>query len=49
VAGIVFGAREKDVVETNLNRRMCKGELTLAEVKKILAMDWVGYYCKLKG
>lgn len=49
VTSIVFGAREKDVVETNLHKRMCKGDLTLAEVKKILATDWVGYYCKLKG
>lgn len=39
----------KDVVETNLHKRMCKGELTLYEVKKILATDWVGYYCTLKG
>lgn len=44
-----FGAREKDVVEANLNRRVCKGELTLRQAQNILRTDWFAEYVKIKG
>lgn len=43
-----MGAREKDVVETNLHRRICNGELTPEQAQEIIATNWVGYYLRLK-
>src|SRR5579859_1206056 len=34
------GARQKDVVETTLHRRVCKGELTLEEAQAKIRTDW---------
>lgn len=49
-AGITcFGAREKDVVEANLNRRVCKGKITLHQAQNILRTDWFAEYVKIKG
>ena len=44
-----FGAREKDVVEANLNRRVCKGKLTLQQAQDILKADWFAEYIQIKG
>lgn len=43
-----MGAREKDVVETNLHRRICNGEMTLKQAQDIITTNWVGYYLQLK-
>lgn len=43
-----MGAREKDVVETNLHKRICRGEITVKEAQEIITTNWVGYYLKLK-
>lgn len=49
-AGITcFGAREKDVVERNLNRQVCKGKMTLDQAQDILRNDWFAEYVKIKG
>ncbi len=44
-----FGAREKDVVEANLNRQVCKRKLTLQQAQDILRNDWFAEYVKIKG
>lgn len=44
-----FGAREKDVVETSLHNRICKGEITLKEAQDIVKKDWFAEYKKIKG
>lgn len=43
-----MGAREKDVVESNLHRRICRGEFTMKQAQEIITTNWVGYYLKLK-
>jgi hypothetical protein len=43
-----MGAREKDVVENNLHKRICRGEITIKEAQDIITTNWVGYYLKLK-
>ena len=43
-----MGAREKDVVETSLHKRICRGELTPKEAQDIITTNWVGYYLRLK-
>lgn len=45
---IRMGAREKDVVEHNLHKRVCKGEITLKQAQEMISKNWVGYYLKLK-
>ena len=45
---IRMGAREKDVVENNLHKRICKGEITEKQAQEIITTNWVGYYLKLK-
>jgi len=47
-SNVRMGAREKDVVETNLHKKVCRGEITLKEAQEIIATNWVGYYLKLK-
>jgi hypothetical protein len=42
-------ARLKDVVETNLAHRVCKGTITLAEAQKIISTDWTSEYQRIKG
>ncbi len=44
-----FGAREKDVVESYLNRQICHGKLTLQQAQEILRTDWFAEYVKIKG
>lgn len=44
-----FGAREKDVVESHLNRQVCKGKLKLHEAQDKLRTDWFVEYVKIKG
>jgi len=43
-----WGARKKDVVETDLHRHVCKGELSLEDAQKIIRMDWVAEYKRIK-
>lgn len=43
-----FGAREKDVVETNLHKRICKGEITVEQAQKIIVTDWYAEYVRIK-
>ena len=43
-----MGAREKDVVENNLHKKVCEGKMTLQEAQQIVLTDWVTYYLKLK-
>jgi hypothetical protein len=44
-----YGAREKDVVETNFKRQVCAGKMTLKEAQKRIAADWLAEYKKIKG
>ena len=44
-----WGARKKDVVETNLHRRICKGEITIEMAQAIIRLDWVAEYRRIKG
>jgi hypothetical protein len=34
------GFHEKDTIEVRLNKKVCKGELTLEEAQRIIATDW---------
>lgn len=43
-----FGAREKDVVETSLHKRICKHQLTPEEAQQIIRTDWVREYKRIK-
>ena len=43
-----MGAREKDVVETNLHKRICRGEITVQEGQRVITTNWVGYYLRIK-
>lgn len=38
------GARVKDVLETNLKRRVCKGTLTLEQAQAAIVANWVNAY-----
>ena len=38
------GARQKDVVETNLHRRVCAHELTVSQAQDIITHDWCAEY-----
>lgn len=38
------GARVKDVLESNLKRRVCKGTLTLKQAQAAIATDWTEAY-----
>ncbi len=38
------GAREKDKVEDDLHKKVCKGEITLREAQQIILKDWYSYY-----
>jgi hypothetical protein len=40
-----WGARIKDVVEGELKRRVCKGEMTLPDAQEMIAGDWRVAYC----
>lgn len=42
-------ARMKDVVETNLHRRVCRGETSLEEAQRIISTDWVAEYQRIKA
>jgi hypothetical protein len=44
-----YGARSKDVVETSLHSRVCRGELTLKQAQAIILVDWLAEYKRLKG
>ncbi len=44
-----MGAREKDVVETNLHRRFCNNDIDIKEAQGIIINNWVTYYLKLKN
>lgn len=41
-----WGAPVKDVIETELKRRICKGEITLSDAQTLIAGDWRYPYCK---
>lgn len=43
------GAREKDVVENYLHRRVCDNSLSLQEAQKEIAEDWYAVYRKIVG
>jgi hypothetical protein len=36
------------VVESNLNRQVCKGKITLRQAQEILRNDWFAEYVKTK-
>ena len=42
------GARQKDVVETNLHRKVCAGEMSLADAQRIITTDWYAYYLSIR-
>lgn len=44
-----FGAREKDVVETNLHMRICAGRIGVADAQHIIVTDWYAEYKRIKG
>jgi hypothetical protein len=41
-----LGARVKDVLETGLNRKVCSGDITLANARYAIAHDWPKAYRK---
>jgi hypothetical protein len=41
------GAREKDVVERYLNKRVCDGDITLQEAQRRIAADWYRVYVEI--
>jgi len=41
-----YGARKKDVVETELKREVCAGTITLATAQKAISSDWFEAYKK---
>lgn len=43
-----WGAREKDVVETGLHRKICRGEITLEQAQEAIKTDWIVEYKILK-
>lgn len=43
------GARVKDVLETNLKRRVCAGTLTLVEAQQAIMANWVVAYNRYVG
>jgi len=43
------GAIQKDVVEKELCRKVCKGELSLEEARDIEVNRWFRYYKQMKG
>jgi hypothetical protein len=45
---ICFGAREKDVVETDLHRRICRGTVTVQKAQAIITRDWYKEYLNIK-
>lgn len=47
--GISYTARNKDVVETNLHHRICRGEITLEQAQSIIKTDWIVEYKRIKG
>ena len=44
-----LGARMKDVVETDLHRRICSGAITLEQAQQIIKTDWVAEYQKIQA
>ena len=45
-----IGAREKDVVENDLHRRVCAGEITLRRAQDIMTKNtWLQEYAKIRG
>jgi len=44
-----LGAREKDVVETDLHRRICLRWITLADAQRRIVTDWVAEYRAIKA
>jgi hypothetical protein len=44
-----LGAREKDIVESYLNREVCSGRMTLKDAQYKIISDWAEIYLKLKG
>lgn len=44
-----YGAREKDVVETWLHRKVCAGDITLEEAQRLIAGDWIRLYLDPSG
>jgi hypothetical protein len=43
----VPGAHQKDLVENELKRRVCGGQMSLAEAQSMLMHDWYSAYVKL--
>lgn len=41
-----WGARVKDVIETELKRRVCKGEIILPDAQGLISGDWRYPYCQ---
>ena len=38
------GFHEKDLVEDELHRRVCSGQMTLAEAQRVISTDWLAFY-----
>ena len=38
------GAREKDIVESHLHKKICEGDLSLDEAQEIIKQDWYSCY-----
>jgi hypothetical protein len=43
---VKWGARIKDVIESELKRRVCKGEITLPAAQAAISEDWRVPYCR---
>jgi hypothetical protein len=42
------GAREKDVMENYLRRRVCEGTMPLSEAQQAIAADWYRVYVEIR-
>lgn len=42
------GAREKDQVEDELHREVCKGKLALSAAQHIVVTDWLAFYREME-
>ena len=42
-----WNAHKKDVVETELNKQVCSGKLTLAEAQHMISTNWITAYTQL--
>ena len=45
--GAVWGAREKDALESRLHHLVCRGQISLPDAQRIIASNWIEAYKKV--